>query len=260
MHHEISTNTYSPHLDDNSHRCAAAVYVHQWINNNMSGLSLGDSRRAEASKSTHPLPWGAYYYYRSLVQWSGGFTAPELNTWQWHYIYDISILIPPANFHVRATQKYPWAKWSSNLSLSWYFKEGFCFDQSENQEGCHLHPAICDENVRVYDEKVWPRLLKQMTAGSNPIVTNPERGALRAQRSWVYNTIFSGRLSKMIEKPWLRVKWAGSVPKDHDSCKGILQPSCKTLAKYLKIHQGFFTTLTTSYYDLCYQIIIVNLK
>ena len=124
MHHEISTNTYSPHLDDNSDRCAAAVYVHQWINNNMSGLSLGDSRRAEASKSTHPLPWGAYYYYRSLVQWSGGFTAPELNTWQWHYIYDISILIPPANFHVRATQKYPWAKWSSNLTLSLLFQGG----------------------------------------------------------------------------------------------------------------------------------------
>ena len=161
MHHEISTNTYSPHLDDNSDRCAAAVYVHQWINNNMSGLSLGDSRRAEASKSTHSLPWGAYYYYRSLGQWSGGFTAPELNTWQWHYIYDISILIPPANFHVRATQKYPWAKWSSNLSLSWYFKGGFALIRVRTKRVVtYIQPYVTKTSefmVKRFDPGFWSR-------------------------------------------------------------------------------------------------------
>ena len=36
----------------------------------------------------------------------------------------------------------------------------------------------------------------------------------------------------MIGKPWWRVKWGGSLPKDLESCKGILQRSCKTLVKY----------------------------
>ena len=80
---------------------------------------------------------------------------------------------------------------------------------------------------------VWPGLLKQKVAGSNPVATNPERGALRSQLSWVY-AISSGRLSRMIGKPWLRVKWGGSLPKDLESCKGILQLSCKTLVKYQK--------------------------
>ena len=79
--------------------------------------------------------------------------------------------------------------------------------------------------------EVWPGLLKQKVAGSNPVATIPERGALRSQLSWVY-AISSGRLSRMIGKPWLRVKWGGSLPKDLESCKGILQLSCKTLVKY----------------------------
>ena len=85
---------------------------------------------------------------------------------------------------------------------------------------------------------VWPGLLKQKVAGSNPVATNPERGALRSQLSWVY-AISSGRLSRMIGKPWLRVKWGGSLPKDLESCKGILQLSCKTLVKYQKSFQRY---------------------
>ena len=42
-------------------------------------------------------------------------------------------------------------------------------------------------------------------AGLNPIVTNPERSALRSQFSWVHVISF-GQLSRMIGKPWLRVK------------------------------------------------------
>ena len=42
----------------------------------------------------------------------------------------------------------------------------------------------------------------------------------------------SGRLSRMIGKPWLRVKWRGSLLRDLESCKGILQLSCKNLGKY----------------------------
>ena len=38
----------------------------------------------------------------------------------------------------------------------------------------------------------------------------------------------------MIGKPWLRVERGGSLPKGFESCKGILQLGCKTLANYQK--------------------------
>ena len=44
----------------------------------------------------------------------------------------------------------------------------------------------------------------------------------------------SGPLSRMIGKPWLRVKWGGSLLKDLESCKGSLQLSCKNLGKCQK--------------------------
>ena len=45
---------------------------------------------------------------------------------------------------------------------------------------------------------------------------------LRALLSWVY-AISSGQLCWMMGKPWLRVIWRGSLLKDPESCKGILQ-------------------------------------
>jgi len=51
-----------------------------------------------------------------------------------------------------------------------------------------------------------------LTCGSNLVVTNAKRGVLRSQLSWVY-VISSGRLNRMIGKPWLRVKWGGSLAK-----------------------------------------------
>ena len=78
---------------------------------------------------------------------------------------------------------------------------------------------------------VCSSLPKQKVAGSNPDVTSPERGALRALLSWVY-AIFSDRFSRMIGKPLLIVKWGGSLLKDLESFSGLLQPSCKNPGKH----------------------------
>jgi hypothetical protein len=67
----------------------------------------------------------------------------------------------------------------------------------------------------------FPRSHKQIL-GSNPVAAFPERRALRTQHSCFYANSF-GRLSRMIGKPWLRVKWGRSLLKDPESCKGILQ-------------------------------------
>jgi hypothetical protein len=67
----------------------------------------------------------------------------------------------------------------------------------------------------------FPRSQKQKILGSNPVAAYPERRTLRTQHSCVYANS-SGWLSRMIGKPWLRVKW-GSLLKDPQSCKGILQ-------------------------------------
>ena len=78
---------------------------------------------------------------------------------------------------------------------------------------------------------VCSNLPNKKVAGSNTVVTNPERGASRALLNWV-SAISFGRLSRMIGKQRSRVKWGGSLLKDLESCKDIFQLCCKNLGKY----------------------------
>ena len=80
-------------------------------------------------------------------------------------------------------------------------------------------------------------LQTQKVAGSNPVVNNPARSALRSQLRWVY-AISSGRLSRMIGKSWLRVKWGGSLLKTLSLVRVSFSWAGKTLVNTKKIYLG----------------------
>jgi hypothetical protein len=69
-----------------------------------------------------------------------------------------------------------------------------------------LHGLFCRHNVCPKSQNgPWLESQKQKVLSSNPLAAYPERRVLRTQLSFVYANS-SGRLSRMIGKPWLRIK------------------------------------------------------